>query len=108
MKPHNLMFFMLLCVTFGGATIALNDIWATEVVITKYEQHKNLYKGEYQVTLWDHFGLDVEDIARNKLLTLLDGFYAWFHLQHYRGYRPFITKITFPRTFEGDLYDENN
>jgi hypothetical protein len=108
MKLINLMFFMLLCVTFGGATIALNDIWATEVIITKYGSHRNLYKGEYQVTLWDHFGLDVGDIARDKLLTLLDGFYAWFHLQHYRKYKPFITKITFYRTFEGNIYDEIN
>jgi hypothetical protein len=92
----------------GGATIALNDIWATEVVITKYEQHRNLYKGEYQVTLWDHFGLDLDDIGEDKPARHLEGFHAWFILQHFRGYRPFITKITFERTFEGDLNDEIN
>jgi len=92
--------------TFGGTTIALNDIWATEVMITEYKLTGSKYTVKYQVTLWDHFGLDVEDIAREKPQTFFDGFYAWFHLQHYRGYRPFITKITFERSFNGDLKDE--
>lgn len=41
-----------------GYTIALNDIWSTEVVIKDYELNGNSYKGSYRVTLWDHFGLD--------------------------------------------------
>ena len=31
------------------------------------------------------------------------GFCAWFILQHLRGYKPFITKITFEKEFSGTL-----
>jgi hypothetical protein len=44
----------------------------------------------------------------NVVFCFLFGFRAWFILQHLRGYRPFITKVTFYRTFEGDLNDETN
>jgi hypothetical protein len=30
-------------------------------------------------------------------------FVCWFILQHLRGYKPFITKITFTREFKGNL-----
>jgi hypothetical protein len=91
----------------NGFGIALGDIWATEVMITEYNKlNESEYSVKYQVTLWDHFGLDVKDIAREKDLTIYEGFYAWFHLQHYRGYRPFITKITFKNFFKGNLKDE--
>jgi len=35
------------------------------------------------------------------------GFMAWFILQHFRGFRPFITKIVFNESFAGNLKDEN-
>jgi hypothetical protein len=57
-------------------------------------------------TLWNHFGLDVKDIEIYKLAGYLDGFRAWFLLQHFRGYKPFITKITFEKDFDGDLNNE--
>ena len=30
-------------------------------------------------------------------------FVCWFILQHLRGYKPFITKITFKNEFKGSL-----
>ena len=45
-------------------------------------------------------------IENRKVAGYLDGFRAWFLLQHFRGYRPFITKVTFVREFRGDLNDE--
>lgn len=35
------------------------------------------------------------------------GFCAWFILQRLRGYKPFITKITFEKEFSGTLNIEN-
>lgn len=86
-----------------GYTIALNDIWATEVAIMDYELDGNNYKVKYRVTLWDHFGLDLPDIQPWKFAGYLDGFRAWFVLQHFLGYKPFITKITFTKEFKGSL-----
>lgn len=86
-----------------GYTIALNDIWSTEVVIKDYELNGNSYKGSYRVTLWDHFGLDAPDLDAGKVAAYGAGFRAWFILQHFRGYKPFITKITFDRTFKGEI-----
>lgn len=86
-----------------GYTIALNDIWATEVAITHYTFDGKNYKVTYRVTLWDHFGLDLPDIQPNKPAGYLDGFRAWFILQHFLGYKPFVTKITFTKEFKGSL-----
>ncbi|CCZ07008.1 type VI secretion system tube protein TssD [uncultured Culturomica sp.] len=86
-----------------GYTIALNDIWSTEIVIKDYELNGNSYKGSYRVTLWDHFGLDAPDLDAGKVAAYGAGFRAWFILQHFRGYKPFITKITFDRTFKGEI-----
>ena len=42
-----------------------------------------------------------------KLIVFIIGLvllsYYWFVLQHLRGYKPFITKITFTKEFEGSI-----
>jgi len=90
-----------------GRAIALGDIWATEVSILNFERTGNNYTLEYEVTLYDHFGLNMEDIKIDKFgklpAGLGAGFRAWFILQHFRGYKPFVTKITFSRKFEGKI-----
>ncbi|MDR3025151.1 DUF3289 family protein [Chryseobacterium sp.] len=57
------------------------------------------------VTLWDHFGLDLPDMEKkfNIIPSLGEVFVCWFILQHLRGYKPFITKITFTKEFTGNL-----
>ena len=35
--------------------------------------------------------------------NMAQGFCSWFILQHLRGYKPFITKITFERELIGSL-----
>jgi hypothetical protein len=89
----------------GGLTIATNDIWSTEVAITGYKLEGKEYKVEYRITLWDHFGLDKPDMEKIHNLTPIaaETFICWFILQHLRGYKPFITKIQFERTFEGNI-----
>lgn len=51
-------------VRLKGTTIALNDIWATEVVITDYKIESENYKLKYKITLWDHFWLDLPDMEK--------------------------------------------
>jgi len=91
--------------TIKGETIALNDIWATEVNIIGVEYEKTNYKIKYQVTLWDHFGLDITDIEAlpNTIPIAKEAFAVWFALQHLRGYKPFITKMTFEKEFSGSI-----
>lgn len=80
---------------FEGRTLALNDIWATEVILKELQINGDDYIGKYQVILWDHFGLDKPDLE--KFYYYGNGFRAWFILQHLKGYKPFLTKITFEK-----------
>ena len=90
-----------------GETIATNDIHATEIVLKKVQVDGNDYTIDYQVTLWDHFGLDMTDIEAkpNSYAYAKEAFAAWFTLQHLRGYRPFITRITFDKSFKGNIHE---
>jgi hypothetical protein len=86
-----------------GETIALNDIWATEVLIQNIKFNGAYYTITYKVNLWDHFGLDFPDLEKlpNMIPFAKEAFAVWFALQHLRGYKPFITKMSFEKTFSG-------
>ncbi|MDR3025149.1 DUF3289 family protein [Chryseobacterium sp.] len=88
-----------------GLTIATNDIWSAEVVLKEVKFSGDNYTGKYEVTLWDHFGLDLPDMEKkfNIIPSVGEVFVCWFILQHLRGYKPFITKITFTKEFTGNL-----
>ena len=88
-----------------GQRIALNDIWATNVEITAYKIEGDEYQIKYNVTLWDHFGLDLPDMEKyfNLIGKARAIFASWFTLQHLRGYKPFITHIQFSKEFKGKL-----
>lgn len=90
----------------GGRTIALNDIWAREVHIQSIEwKDEFTYRVKYLVILWDHFGLDLPDLEKafNALPIASEIFASWFLLQHCYGYKPFVTKASFVKEFEGDI-----
>ena len=91
----------------GGLTIATNDIWSSQVILKELVFDGDNYTGKYQVTLWDHFGLDKPDMEKvfNVLPSAAEVFICWFILQHLRGYKPFITKIAFDREFTGNLQE---
>lgn len=74
---------------FGGLGITINDVWAYQVYITNYRTKGNHFQMELEYIYWDHFGLDYPDIQKYDN----DIFFAWFVLQHFKGYKPFITKI---------------
>ena len=82
----------------GGLTFAINDTWAHQVELTSYDfVNENDYKGKMKVTLYNNFGLDKPDIE--KKFGYMEGFRAWFILQHVRGYKPFVTVIEFDVEF---------
>ncbi len=93
--------------TLKGTQIATNDFWAVEVFLTNINFEGKNYTATYHVNLWDHFGLDKSDIEAfpNTVDFAKETFATWFALQHLRGYRPFITKVQFDRTFQGNLGD---
>lgn len=90
-----------------GLTIALNDIWSTEIILTdvKLDNDRMHYTAKYKVTLWDHFGLNKPDMEKifNVIPSVQEAFACWFTLQHLKGYKPFITKIVFEKEFKGIL-----
>ncbi len=88
-----------------GTQIATNDIWSTEVKITSITIKGDDYAIDYHVNLWDHFGLDIGDMEAmpNIVPFAKDTFAVWFVLQHLRGYKPFVTKVQFDKSFTGSL-----
>ncbi|GAA5092373.1 hypothetical protein GCM10023210_21190 [Chryseobacterium ginsengisoli] len=91
---------------FSGKTLALNDIWSTEIYLKEVKFTGDDYLAKYEVFLWDHFGLDIPDVQDPKLTKpyyFENGFRAWFILQHIKGFKPFLTKMTFTQEFKGNL-----
>lgn len=89
-----------------GLTISLNDIWASEIILKEIIfENEIIYSAKYEVILWDHFGLDFPDIQKKFIAypSIKEVFICWMVLQHLRGYKPFITKISFEKTFTESL-----
>ena len=85
---------------FSGLTIMVNDTWAYEIFVSDFESKgENNHQIKLKIILYDHFGLDIPDV-QNNLYYSFAGFRAWFVLQHYHSYKPFITKIEFEKTFK--------
>lgn len=83
----------------SGLGITINDVWAYQVYIQKYKRNATSYDMELQVIYYDHFGLDFPDLQKFNN----DIFFSWFVLQHFKGYKPFITKLDIKVTFIGAL-----
>jgi len=81
--------------TLSGIQIAINDVWAYQIYLNKYYLENGKPHGELEFHFYDHFGLDYPDIEKFDY----DIFIAWFILQHFRGYKPFITSIKFTSKF---------
>ena len=81
--------------TLNGLRILVNDVWAYEVRVLRYRKMYTSLFIELEYTLYDHFGLDAPDIYKfDKEI-----FYVWFILQHFRGFKPLITKMKINREF---------
>lgn len=88
----------------NGLTICVDSLWGNEIIVKSYKCENKKYSGVFTFTLYDHFGLDVNDIIKygDKI-----GFREWYILQHftdYKGkYKPFVTKMSFDVSFSGTL-----
>jgi uncharacterized protein (TIGR03034 family) len=92
----------------GGLTISLNDTWGYYIDIADYQSDGKHYSGTIRYTLYDHFGLDENDISgKNWYKGAFEPFAAWYVLQHYKGcdgeYQPFVTDIAFEVPFGGEI-----
>jgi hypothetical protein len=83
----------------SGLGITINDVWAYQVYITSYKRNVNNYEMSLEIIYWDHFGLDYPDIHKFSN----DIFSAWFILQHFRSFKPLITKIDITHKFTEKL-----
>lgn len=92
---------------WGGLTIAVNDTWSFVIRLIDYDIEVDRYRAKIQIILYDHFGLDVPDVAVNwgRVYGKIEGFRSWFVLQHQdtRAYQPFITQINVSQSFEGSI-----
>lgn len=92
----------------GGLTISLNDTWGYYVNITDYQSDGEHYSGTIRYTIYDHFGVDEDDLTKNNWYKgAFEPFAAWYVLQHYKGcegkYKPFVTMIEFEVPFGGEI-----
>lgn len=89
-----------------GLTITINDTWAYDIDLVDFHLlDAKRFRGKIRIVVYDHFGLDKPDLDANlfKPYGLIDGFRAWFILQHLRGYIPFWTVIETEADIEGSL-----
>lgn len=83
----------------SGLGITINDVWAYQIYISSYKVNGNKYEISLEVIYWDHFGLDYPDVHKFDN----DIFQAWFILQHFRGFKPLITKLDIKHSFKGSF-----
>jgi hypothetical protein len=83
---------------YGGLGISINDTWGYDIKITKFMQddQKRTYSAEFGIEIFDHYGLNSEDIDPKVKggffgSASFEGFLCWFILQHKCGYKPFYT-----------------
>lgn len=75
-------------------TIAVDGISAYLIYIDDYKLiSANTYDAVLRIEIYDNFGLNPADIQCG--FGVIAGFRAWFILQHVRGYKPFLTKMTY-------------
>lgn len=76
----------------NGMTLAVDDTPAYEVYVDDYKlTAPNTFNCNLRIIVYDNYGLDAADIAKYGTIA---GFRAWYVLQHVRGYKPFLTKMT--------------
>lgn len=88
----------------NGLKICINDTWGYYVNIKNYSSDGKSYKGTLHFTIYDHFGLDDNDVEK---FGWTQEFSAWYVLQHYTSckgaYVPFITYIEFDVPISGTI-----
>lgn len=83
----------------NGLMISVNDVWTYEVKVVDYIEINGFWSAKIELTLYDHFGLNKEDITDHIYADIYHEFYSWFILQWQRGFQPFVTVMKIP-TFQ--------
>lgn len=80
-------------ISFGNTNFSLvlymHTVWAYEIYLMNFDYNKK--EGTLRYYLYDHFGLDANDIIEHNEKI----FIAWFILQHFYGVKPFINEVCF-------------
>jgi uncharacterized protein YjdB len=91
--------------TNGGLQFMVHDVWGNEISVKKYEINGNKYNATLSICLYDHFGLDSNDIK--KFGSLSSGIASWYILQHYKkfngNHKPFVTEMEFDIYINGTV-----
>ena len=88
-----------------GLGIAIHRVHAVEARISKYgfDEKAGTWDCLFHYALYEHFGLDLPDVTgvsrslEGKDDPVRNGVLAWYILQHYRGYRPFVVEANVTR-----------
>lgn len=90
--------------TANGLRICLDSLWGNKVEVSEFTVSGSSYTCTLHYTLYDHFGLDAEDVVKFGYLA---GFGSWYILQHYSAYNgdyvPYLTLIEFDVSFTGAI-----
>ncbi|EXU76124.1 DUF3289 family protein [Erwinia mallotivora] len=87
----------------NGMGITVHDVHATRIDILSLDVNEKGWKASVRFTAQDHFGLDAEDIRKQKF-NQFQFFRIWFILQHFNkfGFRPFLTNMEAVITIGGE------
>ncbi len=89
-----------------GLTFCIDNVWSVYIGVDSYTCIGTTYSGTFTIYMFDHFGLDTNDLnGYGKYI----GFKNWYILQHYEAYnkeyKPFITCVSFSVSFSGSTED---
>jgi len=95
----------------NGLKICLNGIMGFNVKITEFSVSGSNYSIKIEYILFDHFGLDDDDVTKSgwysEFLGYTAQFGSWYVLQRYENcnnkYKLFVTYVLFEETYNGTL-----
>ncbi|QTF08386.1 DUF3289 family protein [Brenneria izadpanahii] len=88
----------------NGMGITVHDVHATKIDILSLDVGERSWKARVKFIGQDHFGLDVDDIRKQKF-NQFQFFKIWFVLQRFNkfGFHPFLTNMEAVINIEGGL-----
>lgn len=96
-----------------GLKIMMNDTEYSKIHRQSYhfDSITKEWEGTFYIEVFDHFGLDDEDLIKFQNTTLPftlndttgKGFASWWLLQHHKGRIPFRTQMKFIVTLKGKI-----
>lgn len=93
----------------NGMGITVHDTWATHIILKSLHISNDSYRAVVHYKVQDHFGLDVEDIAKLKF-NVFRFFRIWFVLQRCNtfAFKPFMTNMEATVEITGNRNDSKN